>query len=109
MSKDALDSEGVVTLTNSIEDLEKTPQEYEDTKTQGLQKFEDLEKAPTHYAGEGTTESPYVVKFYEGDIENPLNWPAKKRWIITVITSLSTLCVALGSSIYAGGLEPMVI
>ncbi|GAA5867304.1 hypothetical protein JCM1840_005020 [Sporobolomyces johnsonii] len=61
------------------------------------------------YAGEGTTEKPFILKFEEGDPENPQNWSPAKKWAITANVAVSTLCVAFGSSIYAGGLSDLLV
>lgn len=39
------------------------------------------------YAGSGTLEDPYVVDWAPEDPENPFNWPARRRWVITAIVS----------------------
>ncbi|GAA5932784.1 hypothetical protein JCM1841_006402 [Sporobolomyces salmonicolor] len=66
-------------------------------------------QAQPFYAGEGTAEKPYIVKFEEGDPENPQNWSPAKKWAITANVAVSTLCVAFGSSIYAGGLGDLLV
>lgn len=59
------------------------------------------------YEGQGTASSPYIVHFLEGDVTNPLEFSERKKWTILVIVSLLTLCVAFGSSVYAGGISAM--
>lgn len=36
----------------------------------------------SEYAGQGTQESPYIVKFADGDKTNPLNWANTTKWLI---------------------------
>ncbi|BGP30492.1 hypothetical protein JCM10296v2_002247 [Rhodotorula toruloides] len=69
----------------------------------------DTATAPVPYGGEGTEESPYIVKWLDGEEENPQNWSGTKKWLITANAAVSTLCIAFGSSIYAGGLADFLI
>lgn len=54
----------------------------------------DVEKGELahQYAGLGTERDPYVVKFSEGDAENPLNFKASRKWWIVVNVGMTTLC-----------------
>lgn len=37
------------------------------------------------YKGSGTEEDPYVVLWLENDEEDPLNFSAKKKWLLTLL------------------------
>jgi len=55
-------------------------------------------------------EIPYLnadghIDFAEGDIENPRNWPARRRWYITTASILLVLNATFASSIPAGCLN----
>ncbi|POY72513.1 hypothetical protein BMF94_4339 [Rhodotorula taiwanensis] len=51
------------------------------------------------YDGQGSAESPYIVKWLDGEQANPQNWSKTKKWTITANSAISTLCIAFGSSI----------
>ncbi|QRV73197.1 major facilitator superfamily transporter [Ceratobasidium sp. AG-Ba] len=74
-------------------------------RTASLQTVVD-EKA--QYAGSGTTEDPYIVDWLPEDPENPFNWSGFKRWRITAILAITTLCIAFASSSYSGGIQYMM-
>ncbi|KAG8724928.1 hypothetical protein FRC09_011819 [Ceratobasidium sp. 395] len=63
----------------------------------------------TQYSGSGTIEDPYVVDWAPEDPENPFKWPAFKRWRITAILAITTLCIAFASSSYSGGIQYMMV
>ncbi|KAJ6547315.1 major facilitator superfamily domain-containing protein [Mycena capillaripes] len=70
-----------------------------------------LPRAPSaarSYPGSGTLEDPFVVDWdSEEDVENPLNFPKCKKWIITSQLAFCTWTVSFSSSVYSGGLEVM--
>lgn len=35
------------------------------------------------------------------DPENPMNWPASKKWIVTITLGLMTFCVTFASSVFS--------
>ncbi|KAM3082580.1 Citrinin biosynthesis cluster MFS transporter mrr1 [Clarireedia jacksonii] len=35
------------------------------------------------------------------DPENPMNWPARKKWLVTVVMGLMTFCVTFASSVFS--------
>lgn len=45
----------------------------------------------THYAGAGTEENPYIVKWLDDDPVNPMNYPNYQKWFITMLVAFSTL------------------
>lgn len=59
------------------------------------------------YQGLGTKQAPFIVTFLEGDTGNPYNFSTRKKWIILSVVSMLTLCIAFGSSVYAGGIFAM--
>lgn len=62
----------------------------------------------TVFEGRGTLEDPFVVKWLEGERENPLQWRNWKKWSIVGVVAMSTLCMAAGSSLYAGGIAQII-
>jgi hypothetical protein len=60
------------------------------------------------YAGHGTPESPYVVDFLPQDASNPMQYPASKKWTITMLQALATLAVAFVSTAYSGGISEII-
>lgn len=59
------------------------------------------------FPGAGTHSDPYLVDWAAGEHANPYNWSNAHRWGITAVVSMSTLCIAFGSSAYStaiGGL-----
>ena len=63
-------------------------------------KGSDLEQAREYtYEGNGTVEAPFIVRFVEGDPENPQEWGKLKRWsIVMCIVSALLLGPILYSS-----------
>ncbi|KAI8671388.1 MFS domain-containing protein [Fusarium keratoplasticum] len=61
------------------------------------------------YAGEGTTESPYLVEFLPNDPRNAMNFSQAKKWAITILQAIATLAVAFVSTAYSGGLTDILI
>ncbi|KAJ4140908.1 Efflux pump fub11 [Fusarium equiseti] len=62
-----------------------------------------------NYAGNGTTESPYLVEFLPNDARNALNFPRSKKWVITILQAVATLAVAFASTAYSGGLTSIIM
>jgi hypothetical protein len=61
------------------------------------------------YAGEGTTESPYLVEFLPNDPRNAMNFSQSKKWAITILQAIATLAVAFVSTAYSGGLTDILM
>ncbi|KAJ3500367.1 hypothetical protein NM208_g17160 [Fusarium decemcellulare] len=61
------------------------------------------------YAGEGTTESPYLVEFLPNDPRNAMNFSQTKKWVITILQAVATLAVAFVSTAYSGGLTSILM
>lgn len=51
--------------------------------------------------GSGTTSDPFLVRFPQGEPRNPMNFPARKKWIITSIVTTSVFAVTMTSSAYS--------
>jgi hypothetical protein len=64
-----------------------------------------LPKSSPIYPGEGTEASPYLVDFPPDDLENPYNWASTKKWRMTAIIALSTLCISFASSSYSAAIQ----
>ncbi|KAH8926148.1 MFS general substrate transporter, partial [Atractiella rhizophila] len=62
------------------------------------------------YPGLGTKASPYVVSFAPNDPQkqNPLEFSTAKKYTITMMTALATLCIAYSSSAFAGAISAML-
>lgn len=43
------------------------------------------------FEGAGTTASPFVVRWLDGETENPLKWRPLKKWLIVATVAMSTL------------------
>ncbi|TGJ83750.1 hypothetical protein E0Z10_g5012 [Xylaria hypoxylon] len=50
------------------------------------------------YAGSGTQDSPYIVKWMPSDPVDPISYPKWRKWCITLIMALSTLAITFASS-----------
>lgn len=61
------------------------------------------------YAGQGTTESPYLVDFLPNDPRNAMNFSQTKKWVITILQAIATLAVAFVSTAYSGGLTDILM
>ena len=60
------------------------------------------------FNGAGTEDEPYIVLWIDDDARNPMLYGQWKKWTFTALASFSTLAVALLSSVYAGGQDPIV-
>jgi MFS family permease len=60
------------------------------------------------YLGSGTPEDPFVVEFLPGDLHNPMNFPAARKWLITAIGTLSVFAITLTSSAYSGSADEII-
>ncbi len=67
---------------------------------QGVAGAVDAEKVNA-YTGAGTTESPFIVEFQKGDVDNPMNWGQIKKWSLTAIVTCSVFAVTFASSAYS--------
>ncbi|KAM0342228.1 hypothetical protein ACHAPU_009633 [Fusarium lateritium] len=61
------------------------------------------------YAGNGTSDSPYLVEFLPKDPRNALNFSQSKKWFITILQAIATLAVAFASTAYSGGLTSILM
>ncbi|RXK35538.1 multiple drug resistance protein [Tremella mesenterica] len=59
------------------------------------------------YSGSGTETDPYLVDWMAEDPEDPQRWGKTYKWLEIAVAAISTLCVALSSSAYSGGIEKM--
>ncbi|KAM5354567.1 hypothetical protein ACJ41O_001214 [Fusarium nematophilum] len=60
------------------------------------------------YEGDGTEESPYLVKWIPNDPRNPMAFSQATKWFITMTVAIATLAVALVSSAYTGGVIQII-
>jgi predicted MFS family arabinose efflux permease len=60
------------------------------------------------YAGSGTENDPYVVRWLDGDPHNPMNFPTRWKVMITLSTAFATLMVSLSSSAYVGSIRGVI-
>ncbi|GAA5899784.1 hypothetical protein JCM6882_005434 [Rhodosporidiobolus microsporus] len=49
-----------------------------------------------------------LVKFEEGDPENPLNWPRPRKWLITFLLCAMTTNIGLATTAFSSGIGKMV-
>lgn len=57
-----------------------------------LEKVDLAEKgSAVPYDGAGTAESPYIVKFFDGEQANPQNWTKTKKWQVLFFPCLNML------------------
>lgn len=55
-----------------------------DHRSSALEKVDLAEKgSAAPYEGQGTTESPFIVKFRDGEQANPQNWSKTKKWYVS--------------------------
>ncbi|KJZ72450.1 hypothetical protein HIM_08119 [Hirsutella minnesotensis 3608] len=60
------------------------------------------------YAGSGTAEDPFLVKWIPNDPRNPMLFDSVTKWFITMTAAIVTLAVALVSSAFTGGIGQIV-
>ncbi|PRP78004.1 polyamine transporter 3, partial [Planoprotostelium fungivorum] len=65
--------------------------------------------ANAKYQGKGTKESPYIVDWLPGDVEDPMKWSDLRKWSLTLFVSIATLAVAFCSSAYSGGAREILL
>ncbi|GAA5823046.1 hypothetical protein JCM11251_007464 [Rhodosporidiobolus azoricus] len=49
-----------------------------------------------------------LVRFEEGDPENPLNWPKARKWLITFLLCAMTTNIGLATTAFSSGIGKMV-
>ena len=95
------EAEGQQRSRQSLHDEEKYPgpepigsKVTGDTRDTGVQ-------VPVETGGTGQEQSSDLVEF-DGpdDPENPLNWPKRRKWAITISMGTMTFVVTISSSIY---------
>jgi len=59
------------------------------------------------YTGIGTATDPFIVEWLPSDRENPLEFTATRKWMITCLSSISVLVVSFSSSVYSGGIPDL--
>lgn len=68
--------------------------------------FSALTREATHgrspYKGAGTQQDPYIIEWLPGESADPYQWSKFRRWMITLVAAIATLCVAFASSVYSG-------
>jgi multidrug resistance protein len=79
-----------------------------DTGDEGVTE-KDLEKGDT--AADKKHKEPakdpnLIVWDGPNDPENPMNWPARKKWIVTIALGLMTFCVTFASSVFSNATVP---
>jgi DHA1 family multidrug resistance protein-like MFS transporter len=86
--------------SNTQPDLERG-----DNNPEASPKAEELKKQK-----EEKQEDPSLVE-WDGvnDPENPMNWKASKKWLITVMFGLLTFCVTFASSVFSNATEATAI
>lgn len=62
-----------------------------------------------HYAGHGTSESPYLVEFLPDDPFAPMTFSRPRKWLITLVQAMATLSVSFASSAFSGGLGDVIV
>lgn len=60
------------------------------------------------YAGNGTHEDPFLVKWIPDDPRNPMNFSELQKWVITLTVAFATLAVSFVSSAYTGGAQQII-
>jgi hypothetical protein len=87
----------------------KAPSSYTLPKRPWRRYATDFEVILNHrYHGSGTDEDPYIVDWLNDDPEDPQRWGPAYKWFIIAGVSIATLCVALSSSAYSGGIGSLV-
>ncbi|KAI9902272.1 hypothetical protein N3K66_004089 [Trichothecium roseum] len=61
------------------------------------------------YPGSGTQEDPFLVSWIPNDPRNPMNFSIGLKWFITLVTSITTLAIALASSLYSAGVGEIMV
>ncbi|GAA5969590.1 hypothetical protein JCM11641_008170 [Rhodosporidiobolus odoratus] len=74
----------------------------------GGQDHADLEKGGKHDLDGLDKNKIVLVKFEEGDPENPLNWPKPRKWLITFLLCAMTCNIGLSTTAFSSGIGRMV-
>ncbi|KAK0644562.1 major facilitator superfamily domain-containing protein [Cercophora newfieldiana] len=98
---------------NPFADVEKTPGGESDFDTPTIV---DSERALSTREGDEKTrqaEEDFDVDVVDwdgpDDVENPQNWPEKKKWALIAVMSIMTLVTPLGSSMFAPGIPKIMV
>lgn len=80
---------------------------HDDTDVENGDQSGDNEKAEQLKRKESNNKDSNLIE-WDGpnDPENPMNWPAKKKWIVTIALGLMTFCVTFASSVFADATVP---
>jgi DHA1 family multidrug resistance protein-like MFS transporter len=81
---------------DSDKDLEKGDAKEDNIKAEKAKREEQQEKDPNLIEWDGPN-----------DPENPMNWPATKKWRVTIAMGLMTLCVTFASSVFSNATMPV--
>ncbi|KAH6652634.1 major facilitator superfamily domain-containing protein [Truncatella angustata] len=60
------------------------------------------------YPGSGTGDDQYIVHWIPDDPRNPKNFSTVKMWSVTFAVSMTTLAIALVSTVYSGGVTQII-
>ncbi len=63
---------------------------------------------PSPYNGSGTLSDPFIVEFLHNDPLNPQNFSNFRKWLITLIGTLSVFAITLTSSAYSGSASEII-
>ena len=82
----------------------------DNTSDEGTEK--DLEKGDAEgekKKQESAKDPNLIVWDGPNDPENPMNWPASKKWIVTIAFGVMTFCVTFASSVFSNATIPTSI
>jgi MFS transporter, DHA1 family, multidrug resistance protein len=77
-------------------DLERGDQSSDEEKAEQLRRKESKHRDPNLIEWDGPD-----------DPENPMNWPASKKWIVTLALGMMTFCVTFASSVFSNATVPV--
>ena len=93
---DTFDDNVVIEGSGDDTDVEKGDVENENGRAEQLKRKESKARDPNLIEWDGPE-----------DPENPMNWPASKKWTVTLALGMMTFCVTFASSVFSNATVPV--
>jgi DHA1 family multidrug resistance protein-like MFS transporter len=93
---DTFDGNEVIEGSGDDTDLERGDQSSDEEKAEQLRRKGSKHRDPNLIEWDGPD-----------DPENPMNWPASKKWIVTIALGMMTFCVTFASSVFSNATVPV--
>ncbi|KAJ9365696.1 multidrug resistance protein [Paecilomyces variotii] len=104
--KDGLDISFEQMKTSGFESINR--ELADQTNNSNFDKLENIENVCSTEESSATRPDLNIVDWAPDDLQNPKNWPLRRKWIIIFVVSANTLMTALGSTIPTPGVPQLM-